>query len=132
MREKAGSRFLFVELLEGTSAAESTLTSHGTAFSWVEQATPFVGKPEVTRAATRTEFCQLALNRLSDNVGGVKQLLSIPIRALGEERHFALVEMAVPTTGSLVIVFQVQTLGPTHASLRSLTAIMITTSNSSS
>jgi hypothetical protein len=46
LREKAGSRFLFVELLEGTSAAESTLTSHGTAFSWVEQATPFVGKPE--------------------------------------------------------------------------------------
>src|ERR1022692_5047130 len=74
---------------------------------------------------------QLAKNRLSDNVGGVKQLLSIPIRALGEERHFALVEMAVPTTGSLVIVFQVQTLGPTHASLRSLTAIMINTSNSS-
>jgi hypothetical protein len=69
--------------------------------------------------------------RISDNVGGVKQLLSIPIRALGEERHFALVEMAVPTTGSLVIVFQVQTLGPTHASLRSRTAIMITTSNSS-
>src|SRR3984885_5909086 len=70
-------------------------------------------------------------NRLSDNVGGVKQLLSIPIRALGEERHFALVEMPVPTTGSLVIVCQVQTLGPTHASLRSRTAIMITTSNSS-
>src|SRR6266576_1273400 len=73
----------------------------------------------------------LVKNRLSDNVGGVKQLLGIPIRALGEERHFALVEMAVPTTGSLVIVFQVRTLGPTHASLRSLTAIMITTSNSS-
>jgi hypothetical protein len=71
-------------------------------------------------------------NRLSDNVGGVKHILSIPLRALGEERHFALVEMAVPTTGSLVIVFQVQTFGPTHASLRSRTAIMITTSNSSS
>jgi hypothetical protein len=51
-----------------------------------------------------------SVHRLSDNVGGVKQLLSIPIRALGEERHFALVEMALPTTGSLVIVFQVQTL----------------------
>src|SRR5438046_9349150 len=74
---------------------------------------------------------RLLKNRVSDNVGGVKQLLSIPIRALGEERHFALVEMAVPTTGSLVIVVQVQTLGPTHASLRSRTAIMITTSNSS-
>jgi hypothetical protein len=36
--------------------------------------------------------CQLTKNRLSDNVGGVKQLLSILIRALGEERHFALVE----------------------------------------
>src|SRR5271169_6765286 len=73
----------------------------------------------------------LLQHRLSDNVGGVKHILSIPLRALGEERHFALVEMAVPTTGSLVIVFQVQTFGPTHASLRSLTAIMITTSNSS-
>src|SRR6476659_10197372 len=65
-------------------------------------------------------------------VGVVKQFLSVPIRALGEERHFALVEMAVPTTGSLVIFFQVQTFGPTHASLRSRTAIMTTTSNSSS
>ncbi len=74
----------------------------------------------------------MAKNRLSDNVGGVKQLLSVAIRALGEDRHFALVEMALPTTGSLVIVFQVQTLGPTHASVRSLTAIMITTSDSSS
>ena len=27
---------------------------------------------------------QLAKHRLSDNVGGVKQLLSVPIRALGE------------------------------------------------
>src|SRR5271169_6964528 len=72
-----------------------------------------------------------SFSQRDDNVGGVKQLLSIPIRALGEERHFALVEMAVPTTGSLVIVFQVRTFGPTHASLRSLTAIMITTSNSS-
>jgi hypothetical protein len=31
--------------------------------------------------------------------------------------------MAVPTTCSLVIVFQVRFFGPTHASLRSLTAI---------
>ena len=35
---------------------------------------------------------QLLKNRLSDNVGGVKHILSIPLRALGEERHFALVE----------------------------------------
>ena len=74
----------------------------------------------------------LAKHRLSNNVGSVKHFSSTLQHALGEERHFALVEMAVPTTGSLVIVFQVQTLGPTHASLRSLTAIMITTSNSSS
>ena len=36
-------------------------------------------------------------HRVSDNVGGVKQILNILIRALGEERHFALVEMAIPT-----------------------------------
>ena len=35
---------------------------------------------------------QLVKNRLSDNVGSVKQLLSTPSPALGEERHFALVE----------------------------------------
>ena len=84
------------------------------------------------QSGNRNSPSQLLKHRLSDNVGGVKQLLSVPIRALGEERHFALVEMAVPTTGSLVIVFQVRTFGPTHASLRSHTAIMITTSNSSS
>ena len=76
-------------------------------------------------------FCQLVKNRLSDNAGGVKHILSIPLRALGEERHFALIEMAVPTIGSLVIVCQVRTFGPAHASLRSRTAIMISTSNSS-
>jgi hypothetical protein len=45
-------------------------------------------------------------HRLSDNVGGVKRFLSVRVRALGEERHFALVEIAVPTKGSLVIVFR--------------------------
>jgi hypothetical protein len=38
LREDAGSRFLFAELLEGTSAAEFTLTSHGTALvGWSSQ-----------------------------------------------------------------------------------------------
>jgi hypothetical protein len=39
-------------------------------------------------------------NRLSDNVGGVKQFSSILQHALVEERHFALVEavaFALPT-----------------------------------
>jgi hypothetical protein len=44
------------------------------------------------------ELSKLSKNRLSDNVGGVKQLLSTPPPALGEERHFALVEgFASPT-----------------------------------
>jgi hypothetical protein len=75
----------------------------------------------------------LAKNRLSDNVGSVKQFSSTLQHALVEERHFALdeaVAFALPTKGSLVIVSG-QELGPTHASLRSRTAIMITTSNSS-
>jgi hypothetical protein len=42
----------------------------------------------------------LFLNRLSDNVGGVKQFSSTLQHALVEERHFALVEavaFALPT-----------------------------------
>jgi hypothetical protein len=42
----------------------------------------------------------LLKNRLSDNVGGVKQFSSTPQHALVEERHFALVEavaFALPT-----------------------------------
>jgi hypothetical protein len=74
---------------------------------------------------------QLLKNRVSDNVGGVKQFSSTRRRALEEERHFALVEgFAFSNPGSLVIKVRSE-LGPTHASLRSLTAIMITTSNSS-
>ncbi len=34
----------------------------------------------------------LSKNRVSDNVGAVKQFSSTLLRALGEERHFALVE----------------------------------------
>jgi hypothetical protein len=42
----------------------------------------------------------LLKNRLSNNVGGVKQFSSTLLHALGEERHFALVEavaFALPT-----------------------------------
>jgi hypothetical protein len=43
-------------------------------------------------------------NRLSDNVGGVKHFSRTLQRALGEERHFALVEwFAFSNPGSLVI-----------------------------
>jgi hypothetical protein len=73
----------------------------------------------------------LAKNRVSDNVGCVKQFSSTRRHALEEECHFALVEgFAFSSPGSLVIKVRSE-LGPTHASLRSLTAIMITTSNSS-
>jgi hypothetical protein len=38
-------------------------------------------------------------NRVSDNVGGVKRFSSTLQRALGEERHFALVDaLPFPTT----------------------------------
>ena len=44
-------------------------------------------------------------NPVSDNVGGVKLVWSVLLRALEEERHFALVEgSAVPTQARLVIV----------------------------
>jgi hypothetical protein len=46
----------------------------------------------------------LAKNRLSDNVGGVKQFSSTLQHALVEERHFALVEavaFALPTQARL-------------------------------
>jgi hypothetical protein len=42
----------------------------------------------------------LVKNRVSDNVGGVKQFSSALQHALGEERHFAFVEavaFALPT-----------------------------------
>src|SRR5271169_1340916 len=61
----------------------------------------------------------------------VKHFLNVLLRALRRARHFALVEgSAIPTKGPLVIVSGLK-LSSTHASLRSLTAIMITTSNSS-
>ena len=71
-------------------------------------------------------------NRLSDNVGGVKFFLSTLRRALVEERHFALVDGFAFSNRRLARnQFSGQELGPTHASLRSQSAIMITTSNSS-
>ena len=65
--------------------------------------------------------------------------LSIPffstlLHALREERHFALVEGVAFCFSNHRLArnqFQVRSLDPTHASLRSTTAIMITTSNSS-
>ena len=58
---------------------------------------------------------QLMQNRVSDNVGGVKQFLSTLRHALGEERHFALVEgFAFPTVGSLVIVSGPDSVRPMH------------------
>src|SRR5262249_28138899 len=56
--------------------------------------------------------------------------LGLPRHALDAARHLARVDgFAVPTLGSLVIVSG-QELGPTHASLRSATPIMITSSDS--
>ncbi len=66
-------------------------------------------KFEYTRAQEACNSGELAQYRLSDNVGGVKQLLSDLSHALVEERYFALVEMArTYSTASLVIFFQVQ------------------------
>jgi hypothetical protein len=72
----------------------------------------------------------LAKNRLSNNVGGVKAFWSVAMRARRRARQFALLEQ-VPYQPRLARNrFQVRNLGPTHASLRSATAIMITTPNS--
>jgi len=62
------------------------------------------------------------------NIDGLKHFLSPLLRALKEERHFALVEgFAFPTVGSLVIVFKSGTQSdPCISSVA--TAIMITTS----
>ena len=65
-----------------------------------------------------TLVTQLLKYRVSDNVGLVKSFLSVLHRALERERHFALMEEAVPTKARSVIV-AVKILDPTHASLRS-------------
>jgi hypothetical protein len=70
-------------------------------------------------------------NRLSNNVGGVKSFLSVPIRALEEGRHFALVEdVPCPTKARSQSVFRSGTQSdPCISSVT--TSIMITSSNSS-
>src|SRR5215471_19878502 len=75
----------------------------------------------------------LTKNRLSDNVGGVNFFLSTLRRALVEERHFALVDdFALPTVGSPRNHFRSGTQSdPCISSVRKITRIMITTSNSS-
>jgi len=78
------------------------------------------------RTVNFTPFRLLVKNRVSDNVGHVKLFLEhtaactrrrAPFRSSGES--------AMPTKARLVIL-PGQDLGPTHASLRSATAIMIT------
>src|SRR5271157_6210383 len=72
----------------------------------------------------------LAKYRVSNNVGGVKHFWGALARALRRARHFALVEdFAMPTQGSLVIVFRSKT--RSDPCISSVTpSIMITTSNS--
>jgi hypothetical protein len=54
------------------------------------------------KSSYRNIRCQLAINRLSDNVGGVKYFSRTLRRALGEERHFALVDgLPFPTQARL-------------------------------
>src|SRR5437588_11056067 len=68
---------------------------------------------------------------LSDNVAGVKHFSRTPQRALGEERHFALVDgFAFSNPGSLVISQVGNSVRPMHLFGRER-PIMITTSNSS-
>ena len=67
------------------------------------------------RAPKRTEGCQLLQNRVSDNVGGVKLFSRTLQRALGEERHFALVAWsAFSNPGSLVISQVRNSVRPMH------------------
>ena len=69
------------------------------------------------------------IKSLSNDVGTVKHDLRTPPHALLEERHFALEDgLRFPTLGPLLIVWG-QELSPTQPSLRSSTAIMITSSN---
>jgi hypothetical protein len=75
-------------------------------------------------------YALLAKHRLSNNVGVVNQYWRTLQHALDEERHFALVE-EVPIQPRLARnQGSGLELGPTYASLRSNTAIMITTSSS--
>jgi hypothetical protein len=52
---------------------------------------------------------------ISNNVGGVKRFSSTPLHALGEGRHFALVDgLRFPTPGSLLIVGVRNSVRPIH------------------
>ena len=64
----------------------------------------------------------MAKNRLSDNVGGVKQFSRTLQRALGEERAISLSLMVCLFQPRLACNLSGQELSPTHASLRSATA----------
>jgi hypothetical protein len=72
----------------------------------------------------------LVINHLSHNVGGVKHFEAHSSEHSEKSAISLCGWSASSNPGSLVIVSG-QELGPTHASHRSLTAIMITTSNSS-
>src|SRR5260370_36190979 len=69
-------------------------------------------------------------HRISDNVVPVKYFVSVLTRALRGARHFALVEAVPYQPKARSQSVSGQELSPTHASLRSTTSIMITTSNS--
>src|SRR5713101_7872036 len=73
---------------------------------------------------------RLAKHRVSDNVVPVKYFLGVLTRALRRARHFALVEAVPYQPKARSQSVSGQELSPTHASLRSTTSIMITTSNS--
>src|SRR5215472_13432710 len=73
----------------------------------------------------------MALYRISNNAGAVNPFFSTPLHALREERHIALVGFCFSNRRLARNPFQVRSLDPTHASLRSTTVIMITTSDSS-
>src|SRR5207253_4871016 len=73
---------------------------------------------------------QLSKHRLSDNVVPVKYFLGVLTRALRGACHFALVEAVPYQPKARSQSVSGQELSPTHASLRSTTSIMITTSNS--
>src|SRR5215472_13401928 len=75
-------------------------------------------------------YGRLVLNRLSDNVGGVKHFLSVLLRALRRARHFALVEKQLPVpTKARSQSIQIRCRSdPCISSIT--TAIMITTADS--
>ena len=58
----------------------------------------------------------MAINRLSNNVGGVKHFSSVLIRARGRARHFALVEDVPIQPKPARNQFSGLELSPTHAS----------------